>query len=220
MPLTIEEKKISRVLIVDDDLAARDGYGYPVEELDLEPIMVPGPINTPESFVAEARQSAHAVVCDYHLRKHNYASFDGDILVAECYKVGIPGILCTTFTDVDVMIRRDCLRFIPALLKTNSPEPGALVDAWRKALREMCDTFHPTRKPWRTLVRVAEVDDDGGYLYAIVPSWSPHHKIRVYMDNLPSEIHHLVKPGKRFHAQVNTGAESHEDLFFVSWESE
>ena len=30
----------------------------------------------------------------------------------------------------------------------------------------------------------------------------------------------LVQPGMRFHAEVNTGAESHEDLFFDSWDSE
>ena len=219
MPVMIHDREISRVLIVDDDPEARDGYGYPVEDLELEPVKVEGPVETVESFLIEARQSADAVVCDYHLRKHNYATCDGDILVAECYKAGIPGILCTTFTDVDVTIRRECLRYIPALLKTNSPDPEELKEAWRKSLREIEGTFHLTRRPWRTLVRVTEVDDEGGYFYAIVPAWSPQQKIRIYKDNLPYEIRGLVEPGRRFHAQVNTGAESHESLFFDGWES-
>ena len=217
MPVTINDREISRVLIVDDDSAARDGYGYPVEDLELEPVKVEGPVETVESFLIEAKQSADAVVCDYHLRKHNYAICDGDTLVAECYKVGIPGILCTTYTDVDVDIRRDYLRYIPALLRT-SPEPETLVEAWRSSLCEISGTFRPTRRPWRTLVRVDEVTD-GGYLYAIVPAWSPQQKIRLYKDSLPKEILDLVEPGKRFHAQVNIGAESHEDLFFDDWES-
>lgn len=220
MPVTIHDREINRVLIVDDDPEARDGYGYPVEELGLEPVMAEGPVDTAESFVIEAKQLADAVVCDYHLRTHNnYATCNGDTLVAECYKVGIPGILCTTFTDVDVTIRRECLRYIPALLKTNCPDPEELKEAWRKSLREIEGTFHPTRRPWRTLVRVDEVDDEGGYFYAIAPAWSPQQKIRIYKDNLPYEIHGLVEPGRRFHAQVNTGANSPEALFFDSWES-
>ncbi len=219
MPVTIHDREISRVLIVDDDPEARNGYGYPVEELGLEPVMVEGPVETAESFVTKAKQSADAVVCDYHLKKHNYAACDGDLLVAECSKAGIPGMLCTTFTDVDVTIRRECLRYIPALLKTNSPDPEELMEAWRKSLREIGGTFHPARRPWRTLVRVAEVDDEGGYFYAIVPAWDSQQKIRLYKDNLPDKIRHRVEPGRRFHAQVNTGAESHEALFFDSWES-
>lgn len=220
MSVNIHGKDIRRVLIVDDDPEARDGYGYPVEDLELEPVKMEGPVETVESFLIEAKQSADAVVCDYHLRKHNYATCDGDILVAECYKAGIPGILCTTFTDVDVTIRRECRRYIPALLKTNSPEPKELKEAWEKSLGEIDGTFHPTRRPWRTLVRVAEVDNEGGYFYAIVPAWDSQQKIRIYKDNLPDKIRDRIELGKRFHAQVNTGAESHEDLFFISWESE
>ena len=159
--MRIDGKEISRVLILDDDPAAREGYAYPVEELQLEAVKVPGPIDAPASFLGGVRAS-DVVVCDYHLRKHNYAACDGDIIVAECYKAGIPGMLCTTFTDVDATIRRDCLRYIPALLKTNSPEPRAFIEAWRSCLSEMQGMFRPTRKPWRTLVRIAEVDRDRG----------------------------------------------------------
>ena len=218
MSITIHNKEISRVMIVDDDPEARVGYGYPVEDLGLEPVMAEGPFDTAESFVTEVKRSADAVVCDYYLKKQDYAKCDGDVLVAECYKAGIPGMLCTTLPNVNRTIRRDCLRYIPALLETNSPEPGALTKAWSDGLCEIGGTFHPTRRPWRTLVRVDEVTD-GGYLYAIVPAWSPQKKIRLHEDSLPEEILDLVEPGKRFHAQVNIGAESHEDLFFDDWES-
>ncbi len=217
--MRIHDREVGRVLIVDDEPAARDGYAYPVEELGLEAVKVQGPVGTPESFIAGVEHS-DVVLCDYRLKKHSYAACDGDVLIAECYKAGIPGALCTTFTDAGITIRRDCLRYIPALLKTGSLDPDALIEAWQKCLNEMSGIFHPTRKPWRTLVRVEEIDHGRGYFYVVVSSWDAHKKIRIDNDSIPEEILKLLQPKRRFHAQVNTGAESHEDLFFVSWESD
>ena len=217
--MLIEGKEISRVHIVDDDPAARDSYAYPIEDLELEPIKVEGPVDRPDSFVADLRPS-DAVVCDYHLRRHSYSTCDGDELMAACYKARIPGMLGTSYTDVGVTIPRDHLRYIPALLKTNSPEPKTFVESWGKCLREFSGTFHPTRKPWRSLVRVEEVDNDLKCFYVVVSSWDVNKKIRIDRGSIPKKIRKLLQPGKRFHAKVNTGAESHEDLFFVSWESE
>ena len=219
MPVTISDKKIKRVLIVDDEPAARDGYGYAVEELGLEPLMVPGPVDSTQSFIERAEPS-DAVVSDYRLKMHSYASCDGDVLVAECFKAGIPGMLCTTFTDVDVTIRRDCLRYIPALVKTISPDPDTFVDAWNICVGEMNGAFRSSRKAWRTLVRIADLVSEGEYLHVVVPAWNPHQKIRLYYDSVPDQVQKLLKPDARFHAQVNLGAEHDEDLFFDSWETE
>ena len=216
--VTIQGREVDRVLIVDDEPAARDGYGYAVEDLDLDPVRVPGPVGNVGSFVADTRRT-DAVICDYHLKQHSYAAYNGDELVAACYKAGIPGILCTTFTDVGVTIRRDCLRYIPALLKTNSPEPEAFVDGLRHCIEEMKQVFRPVRRPWRTLIRVAAVDEEGGFFHVVVPAWSPQKKIRLYNDSVPGEIRGSLEPGRRFHAEVNIGAGSDEELFFVSWES-
>lgn len=216
--MRIYGKEISRVLIIDDDPEARDGYAYPIEELELEPVKIQGPVTTPQAFI-EGVRSSDAVVCDYHLKKHSYAACDGDVLIAECYKAKIPGMLCTTFTDVDVTIRRDCLRYIPALLKTSSPEPNALITAWGRCLSEMNGTFHSTRKPWRTLVRVEEIDHDRRCFYAVLPAWDSRKKVRIDNDSIPENVLTLLEPGKRFHAEVNTGAESYAELFFDAWES-
>lgn len=217
--MTIDGRDVSRVLIVDDEPAARDGYGYTVEDLDLKPVTALGPVGNLESFVADAKRTG-AVICDYHLKQHSYAAYNGDELVAACYGAGVPGVLCTTFTDADVTIRRDCLRYIPALLKTNSPDPEALYSGLKHCIEEMKGAFRPTRRPWRTLVRVAAIDQDGGYFHVVVPAWSPQKKIRLYNDSVPEEVQGLLEPGRRFHAEVNTGAGSDGDLFFVSWESD
>ena len=151
--MRIHNKEISRVLIVDDDPEARASYAYPVEDLRLQPVMFEGPVGSPESFIAKVKPS-DAVVCDYHLRmRSSYSACNGDELMVTCYKAGIPGILCTAYSTVT--IRCDYRRYIPVLFKTNGPEPDAFIMAWKKCLREMSGIFHPTRRPWRTLVRGA-----------------------------------------------------------------
>ena len=204
--MQIEGKNISRVLIVDDDPAARESFSFSVEELGLDPVKVSSLEDTPMSFVSNNVKPSDAVICDYHLKKRSYSKFDGDLLAAACYKERIPGALCTTFTDVDFTIRRDCLKYIPALLKTNSPEPNALRKALEVCLAEMNGSFLPKRRPWRTLVRIEEVDSNRGLFYAVVSSWDAHKKIRIHFEDIPRVILRQLSPGKRFHAEVNSGA--------------
>jgi hypothetical protein len=219
-PLNIQSKEISRVLIIDDDPAAREGFGYPIEDLGLLPVYELGPVNDVETFLMTFGTKADAVLCDYHLKKHDYAQFDGDILTAACFKAGIPSLLCTTFADGHDTINRQSLRFIPSFLRTHSPAPMEIVAAYESCLREMQGNFLPSRRPWRTLVRVVEMENDDGYFYVVVPGWSPSTKIKLYLTDLPVKIRDIIQLGKRLHAQVNIGADCYEDLFFDEWETE
>jgi len=220
MSLTMQDTSITRVLIVDDEPGARTGFGFFVEELGLEPIEENGPIEDVGAFIEQFPSKADALLCDYHLKKRNYANFDGDILAAACFKAQIPSLLCTSFTDIDFVLNKQCLRYIPAILKTVTPEASEIAASFEKCKAEMSGKYHSTRKPWRQLVRVHEVDEDGEYFYVVVPGFDHESKIRLYIDNLPEEIQSLVKPGKRFHAKVNSGAESYESLYFDEWETE
>ena len=215
--MRLQNRTIERALIIDDDPNARESYDYAIEELDLQPHHVQGPLRDISSFI-DTVQPSDVLVCDYHLKRHTYADYDGDQLLARCYREGIPGVLCTTFTDA--AIRRDYLRYIPGLIKTGSPEPDELVNAWDRCLRELDGEFEPSRRPWRTLVRVDEVDEQRGLVYVIVPPWHVRQKIRVDVESMPPEVQQLVQPDRRFHALVNTGTESYEDLFFDRWETE
>ena len=216
--MLIQGREIRRVLIVDDDPDVRASYSDPVEDLGLKPVMFET-IGTPQSFLEKVEPS-DAIVCDYHLKKHSYSPCDGDVLVAECYKAGVPGMLCTAYTGVT--IRRDCRRFIPSLLRFDSLHADAFIAAWEQCLAEIDGIFHPTRKPWRTLVQLEEVHDDPESLYAVVSSWDLHRRIRIDRESVPETIRELLQPGKElhFHAEVNIGASSREDLYFVSWEVE
>ena len=214
--LYIHNREIKRALIVDDEQGARDAYEYVIEDMDLRPHKITDQLYDLPSFISSI-QTTDVVLCDYHLKKHSYAPCDGDQLVAECFQAGCPGVLCSSIAEPP--IRRDYLRYIPGLVRTGDPNPDELHRAWERCLLELDGRFEPARRPWRTLVRVADVDRDHQCFYAVVPAWSVRTKIRIDNDNLPTEILGLLEPDRRFHALVNTGAESHRDLFFVDWES-
>ncbi len=73
--------------------------------------------------------------------------------------------------------------------------------------------------PSRTLVRVVAVVE-GAYFYVVIPGWNWKTNVRVYFNSLPNKMRSLVDVGKRFHARVNIGAESIDELRFDSWEPE
>ena len=212
---------IDRILIIDDDAGAREGLAYSIEDLGITPVPEAGPITRLDRFVAEVPRRAQAVMCDYRLKTTGeYSSFNGDELIAACYRNRIPGLLCTQYTDVATEMNRQLLRFIPALLRTSSPAPEAIRTSLRRCQDELQGVFHPARKAWRTLVRVDDVSKDGGYCHVIVPAWNPHQAIRIYFQDIPQRVLMNLRTGLRVHAQVNIGAESFEDVYFDEWEPE
>ena len=92
-------REIRRAIIVDDDPSARDAYAYPIEELNLQPVKIPR-LHDPKSFIKDLSPSEDVVVCDYHLKMHDYAKCNGDAFMAACYEANIPGVLSSTLTRV------------------------------------------------------------------------------------------------------------------------
>lgn len=216
--ITIQDYQIERALIVDDEPNARDSHVYAVEDMGVVPYkVVDGLRGSMDSFLATI-ESGDAILCDFHLKKRNYAPCNGDQVVAECFRAKVPGVLCTSISEP--WIRRDCLRYIPGIVRTGDPQPEDLIGALKRCVRELEGEFAPDRRPWRTLVRVDDIDHDRHCFYAVVPAWDVRTKVRIYNDNLPASIRALLEPDRRLHALVNTGADSSRDLFFDSWEAE
>ena len=215
-----ESTTIERVSIVDDDERAREGCEYALQELGLTPVQEAGPLRDMQGVLDRLQTRVDAVICDYHLGKiGNYASFDGDEIVVKCYMNSFPALLCTTYTDLDTYLMRSRKRFIPAILRPDQLDPDNIARGFERCVQEFNGLFQPSRKPWRTLVRVEEVESKEGYFYVIIPGWNWRKKIRVSLKDLPDNVRGLVMPDKRIFAQVNVGAENHEDLYFDKWEA-
>ena len=216
--ITIHDQQIERALIVDDDPEARDAYEYAVHDMDVLPYKVVDELRESMDHFLSTIQSGDILLCDFHLKKRNYAPCNGDQVVAKCFRAKVPGVLCTSVAEP--WIRRDCLRYIPGIVRTGDPQPTDLRRALERCLRELEGDFAPDRRAWRALVRVDDIDQDRHCFYAVVPSWDVRTKVRIYNDNIPARIQALLEPDRRLHALVNTGADSSRDLFFDSWEAE
>lgn len=220
MSIALAGREIKNILIVDDDPEARDAFSEIITDMGLIPICELGPLDDLEAFVKLVPKKADAVFADYRLKPRNYAVFEGDFLVANCFRHDIPAVLCTSYEAADFMLDRKLVREIPVLLRNTNPEPDDIEGALEKCISELQGHVTPSRRPWRSLVRVYDIDIDRGFFYVIVPGWDARAKIRLDLENVPGEIQELVKPGKRFHAQVNIGAKSAYELYFDEWETE
>ena len=160
----IADTSIRRVRIVDDEQSVRDAYEYLVEELELEPIAVEGPLPALDEI-------------------------------------------------------RPSRRFIPVMLRPDELDPASLVQGFQRCIDEFKGTFQSNRRPWRTLVRIEEIDMDRQCLYLVVPGWNRNEVIRLRTSDLPKEIFERIGDQKRFHAQINIGAEGSEELYFERWEA-
>jgi CheY-like chemotaxis protein len=216
--MQIDRLNVRRVLVVDDNPNVRETYAYAIEDMQLQPVYEDGPLRSVPETIASLRTKADALVCDYHLRKKNYSRFNGDDLVVETYRSGFPSILCTSYNDFDLTLMRQKRRFIPALVKAEELGPDMIAKAFLRCIAEKQGRFDPSRKPWRTLVRVEEVFPKEEYCYVVIPTWNADLKIRVLFCDLPTRCRNSVTSGMRMHAQVNIGAEKAEEIYFDAWE--
>jgi len=219
MPLQVASSTLERVAIVDDDKSVRTAYEMSVEELDLRSVSEPGPLGDLDRFARAAAERAEAAVCDFKLRVKSYANFDGAELVARWYELGFPAILCTKWEEAGIDEIRRYRHRIPVLLRPSELEPDRIVSGLAQCIREIEGTVVPSRRTWRTLVRVEDVSGERSpYVYVVIPAWDPNEVIRLLLGDIPSELHPDIRADARVYAHVNIGAESNEELFFRAWE--
>ena len=215
--ITIYNQQIERALIVDDDPEVRNAFEYVVHDMDVVPYQVVDELRESTEHFLSTTQSRDMILCDFQLKTRNYAPCNGDQVLADCFRANVPGVLCTSVAEP--LIRRDCLRYIPGVVRTRDPQPADLRRALERCLREMEGEFSPDRRAWRALVRIDDVDEDRHCFYATVPSWNVGIKVTIFNDDIPKGIQAVLAPDRRLHALVNTGADSSRDLFFYNWEA-
>ena len=218
MSLQLRGRTIDSVYLIDDDPEVRQTYGYPVEDLGLRTVGVDGPIEDLESLMG--RNDADAAVCDHHLTPNGYSTVNGVHIVARWYDQTFPSILCTKVDNTIDQIR-PLRRHVPVLFEDVSElTPDALVKGLETCIGEFEGHFSASRRGWRTLVRVVDVDVVSVVraLYVVVPAWDSKRELRLLFDGLPDTIREVASRQERLHAVVNIGAEHSNDLYFDEWE--
>lgn len=219
MPFVVAGRDVERIAIVDDDRAVRESYEESIREVGAEPIQESGPLEALATFAQRTRDRTQAALCDFKLRVKNYAAFDGAELTAHWYRLGFPALLCTKWDKASIDEVRRYRPCIPVLIKPSELDPDRITAGLEVCIHEFAGKRVPSRRVWRTMVRVEEVSDGTyKYVYVVVPGWEPKEVIGLPFADIPDAVQALVKPDARLYAKVNLGAESYEDLFFDEWE--
>ncbi len=218
MSIQLGGRTIERVWVIDDDPEARQGLAYAVEDTQAEVRLRTERISDDAEFLRSIDRQSDAVLSDYHLRKRNYSSLNGDHLVASCYRAGVPAMLCTTFTDAPLSISKSELRYIPAFFSTSNPTPEQIIGGLATCAEEIAGNFVSERRPWRNQVEVVDEDTEHDCLYVIVPGWSLKKKVMLYKRDVPKFVKYSSSERSFYYAQVNSGAEDASGLYFNGWE--
>lgn len=218
--LTIDRRTITTVGIIDDDPGARESYGWTLQDADVDPVAVTGPLGPLGDFVEQAKQRWDAALCDHHLRIRNYSTFDGAQLSAALYEAQIPAVLCTRWEDAHLDLIRPYRDRIPVLLHLEDLNPDSFVEALELTVHEIQGDFTEQRRPWRTQVHIADVgtDEQQEFFYVDLPGWTSDAIIRLRKADLEPALVPELKIDARWHAKVNVGAEDSWELYFREWE--
>jgi len=210
------------VKIIDDDPSYRIALSEIVKDANWQPIEEPGPLPSVEDLYARLKGKANFAILDHNLKiKGSYAKFHGAQAVAFLYEKKFPAILCTTYGAADLDTMRIFRRKIPILISPDNLHPEFLVIAYETCLNELKGKYLSTRKAWRTIIRVEDVnlDTNPKLLIVVIPAWDSKEKVRLPLEIIPiNKRDNYSKPGARFHAQVNTGAEISSELYFADFE--
>lgn len=214
MTLSLADRGIERVSLVDDDSDTRDSWEWTVEDLGAKPQQVSGFLSEIDDVLKSLDPKRDAVLCDYQMSGRQYASFTGDVLAAECYRRGIAVVLCSTYLDATFTIPRFRRRLIPAVIRATNLDPDTLRSGFLRCVEEFHGTFAPSRRASRAQVKIVDIHEKTAYVN--VPSRNSA-KIPILIDELPAAIQSVIEVGKRLHAIVNVGAERDQDLYFDDW---
>lgn len=223
MPLKVGQWTIDKVAVLDDDEDSRETMCDDLRLANFSPAAVEAAPDTEDALLETITRNSHGAVCDYRLR--DYAPCSGAQAVNRLYQAKFPAVLVTRYFKADVDEIRPYRRRIPALLTPEqaSEDPEAIARGFELCIREFDEDFAPSRRPWRTLLRVEDVEDvdqthKDPMVYVILPGWNSREVVRFPRSIIPAELHEFLQPGARLFATVNKGAEDQLELYFEGFE--
>lgn len=207
------------IAVVDDDADVRNTYSD-IISLRYKPKALSGPFKTKDELVQATRKDAQGLMCDYQLTTHKFAPCSGAEVVSALYDLQFPAVLVTRFKQSDIDQIRPLRRKIAVILSPKDIDVDDVSRGLEQCRREFKSQFVASRKPWKTLLRVEDVDTLGSarFVKAVIPAWNPDEGIRFPIEMLPADLRGSVQSGTHLSAQVNIGAETANDLFLEAFE--
>lgn len=221
MSAQVSDHIIECCYVLDDAPDARRAHSFKIEDAEIEPIVIDGPLGTLESTVELLVGNSVAVLCDYKLKVGQYAQFDGAELAAELYRKRVPNVLCTRYERAELDQIRPYRRYIPSLVTPKElTAPGALLSGFERCVDEFSGNFPLDRRLSRSPIKFTDPLIDG-FAYFVVLNWNALEvvRLRVQGAEIPESVTDRITAGFRCHAHVNAGATRQEDLYFVNWEA-
>ena len=220
----------TRVAVIDDVMGQAVTTAGIAEEARLVPSIISeahGVFKYPQQLLKLVQDSdCSAVIADHRLSQTGFASFTGAEFVASLYDLGMPAVLLSTFSaiDGDTSIKLHRAR-IPSLIPRNSLDPREIMVGLKLSESELAGRMSAERRPWRTLVRIEGISNEGEIPVAdaIIHTWKPDLAIRYPLDLIEdvSIREHLASNSSwpvRLLAEVNVGCDDANDLFLRSFE--
>ena len=218
------------IAIIDDEESSAwpskalvEDLGYNVE------VISEGNYTTTQQLATElvGRSNKIGVICDHRLTHGGFADFYGSELAADLYKMHIPAILLTQFSDIDVDTTiRQYRRWLPVMLARHDLTMDSIQAGLNLCMNELGGNIMHSRVPHRTLVEVTRSYKDGDELVAeaLIPGWNTERYIRFPMALMgKAELERtcsLTERGETAYlfAEVNIGAGIADELFFENFE--
>ncbi len=210
-----------KIAIVDDEQDLATVTGWDVEAAGFKSFIVKDFFREVDVLASYIEKNAQGALCDHRLANYGRTNFSGAKLVAELYDRKIPSILITQYTDIDADVSiRKYRRKIPVLLSRDEANAATIKKGIEDCVLELDGTVPITRIPHRTLLNITHITNESNekVIDVIVPSWNPHKAVRLPASLIPQELHSELVVDRWLFADVNTGAEKSDDLYFERFE--
>ncbi|WP_445176881.1 hypothetical protein [Microcoleus sp.] len=210
-----------KIAIVDDEQDLATVTGWDVEAADFESFIVKDFFREVDVLASYIEKNAQGALCDHRLANYGRTNFSGATLVAELYDRKIPSILITQYTEIDANVSiRKSRRKIPVLLSRDEANAATIKKGIEDCVLELDGKVPITRIPHRTLLNITHITNESNekVIDVIVPSWNPHKAVRLPASLIPQELHSELVVDRWLFADVNTGAEKSDDLYFERFE--
>jgi hypothetical protein len=211
---------IQTIAIVDNMYSSeRDLPYWEAEIAGFKTIAVPSELGSLEETIAFIQAHAQAAICTHRLASQGGTRFYGAELVAALYDRKIPALLVTQYTDIDIhtTIRRWRDK-IPVILHLRELSFETVTEHLKTCLAELRGDIPETRRPYRVMLNIVDVQEVAGekVIDVTVGRWDHYQVVRFPITLAPQELHIHMQPEAWLFADVNIGAEYHDELYFRS----